>query len=145
MMFENWLRKEQIIVKKLFEKEYPKEAKMDAVEFVVEQARMCHTHNGEPCDDCELDRSEYCSRPCVDLISTSGAKEAVKIVEAWAKDHPRKTRQSDFLKQFPNADLDDDGYLSLSPCSINTELVNDGYCMRNCADCRKEYWLEVIE
>lgn len=31
MMFENWLRKERIIVKKLFEKEYPKETNMDAV------------------------------------------------------------------------------------------------------------------
>lgn len=71
----------------------------------------------------------------------------VAQVEQWAKDHPVKTRQSEFLKQWPNADLGKDGYLSLSPCSLDAglEFANGNRCYRNCADCRREFWMQEVE
>lgn len=152
MMFEHWLRKEQIIVKKLFEKEYPKEAKMDAVEFVVAQARMCNSHPGDimECESCGLNNSEYCTKLCDSLISQAGAEEAVRIVKAWAEAHPAKTRQDALLKMFPNSQLDKNGVLNVCPARFDANYRGESpnECsdiMRDCHDCRKEYWLEEVE
>lgn len=40
---------------------------------------------------------------------------AVRFVERWSKEHPRKTRQSVFLEQWPEAKIDNDGCLSVCP------------------------------
>lgn len=152
MMFEHWLRKEQIIVKKLFEKEYPKEAKMDAVEFVVAQARMCNSHPGDimECESCGLNNSEYCTKLCDSLISQAGAEEAVRIVKAWSQEHPRKTRQIEFLEMFPTARMDDADVLDVCPADvdISKRSRSDGNCIcasKGCNKCRHEFWLEEVE
>lgn len=151
MMFENWLRKERIIVKKLFEKEYPKETNMDAVKFIVEQARMCNSHTEDmECESCDLNNSEYCTKLCDSLISRAGAEEAVRIVEAWAETHQAKTRQDALLKMFPNSQLDKNGALNVCPARFDAnyrgESPNEcGDLKRDCHDCRKEYWLEEVE
>lgn len=62
---------------------------MDAVKFLEERARMCG-HGCKNCpaygDDCNIDS------PGCDYESL------VKAVEAWAAEHPRKTRQSEFFE-----------------------------------------------
>lgn len=116
MMFEHWLRKEQIIVKKLFEKEYPKEAKMDAVEFVV-----------------------------------AGAEEAVRIVKAWSQEHPRKTRQDVFLEMFPTAKLDNYyGSVDVCPADVDAKQRDPdgqgcGDWRKDCAVCRRKFWMQEVE
>lgn len=67
----------------------------------------------------------------------------MQIVEQWAKDHPVKTRQSEFLKLFPNAAIDeDDGILCVDPCIIEKSIrCTNG---KTCDDCRREYWLTLI-
>lgn len=148
MMFEHWLRKEQIIVKKLFEKEYPKEAKMDAVEFVVAQARMCNSYTEDimECESCDLNNSEYCTKLCDDLISRAGAEEAVRIVKAWSEEHPAKTRQDVFLNRYPNVEMNKrTGIVSIWPCQMEASMDTSRCSDINCSECSKEYWLEVIE
>lgn len=58
---------------------------------------------------------------------------------------PKKTRQSEFLKAYPNAKLIDGKVLSISPCLIdrthNTEECIDGYCKL----CKEKYWLQEVE
>lgn len=61
---------------------------------------------------------------------------------------PRKTRQSVFLEQYPEAELGKDGVLRVCPAPISPKYRNDGRCAtfaRRCADCRKEFWGQGVE
>lgn len=49
--------------------------------------------------------------------------DAVKLVEQWSKEHPRKTRLQDFLEKYPNALLTLDGMKFPKVCAQNL-----GYC-----------------
>ena len=116
---------------------------MDAVEFLVEQKRMCNAYNG--CWDCPLVDSH-----CIvnHLASDDDNKKIVNFVEQWSKDHPRKTRQSVFLKQYPEAEIDENGVVCLCPMFISAVHRNsDGECNcpeRMCIDCRREFWLKEV-
>lgn len=74
---------------------------------------------------------------------------AVRFVERWSKEHPRKTRQSVFLEQWPEARIGDDGVLQIYPCSISASHRNArGNCAtmgRKCPDCRREFWMQEVE
>lgn len=108
---------------------------MDAVEYVKVLHRLCKSQDG--CFECILDSEDGC---------IAGAsrydKNAVPIVEQWAKEHPIKTRQNKFLKMFPNADLCRD-VIDISPCSIEKEMRK---CCgdRNCGECKRTYWLAEV-
>lgn len=56
-----------------------------------------------------------------------------------------KTRQSEFLKAYPNAKLIDGKVLSVDPCLVdrtyNTEECIDGYCKL----CKEKYWSQEME
>lgn len=75
--------------------------------------------------------------------SIRSIEETVSKVEQWAKDHPVKTRQSEFLKMFPNASIDeDDGILCIRPCYVEEDIgCTDG---RNCDGCRRKFWLAEV-
>ena len=96
------------------------------------------------CKDCE-----YFSRPindsdyCKNCIRLDGLKRNFK-------EKGIKTRQSEFLKMFPNAPLNSNGYLIITPCALNKELYNKsceickykGYS----ASCDKaKYWNEEVK
>ena len=69
----------------------------------------------------------------------------VKAAEQWAAEHPVKTRQSEFLKMFPGADIGKmDGCLTLNPCHFYQKMRKE--CSgRSCSDCRREFWLAEVE
>ena len=70
---------------------------------------------------------------------------AVKFVKQWAVAHPTKTRQSEFLKLFPRADVGEtDGCLTLCPCNIYEKMRKE--CgVPNCSECRRNFWLAEVE
>ena len=105
---------------------------MDAVEFYKAFKRMCYKTD---CKDCLLDQK---CRPSANVEP----KEVVELVEEWAKENPIKTRQSEFLKMFPNANLCRD-VIDISPCSIEKEMRK---CCgdRNCGECKRTYWLAEV-
>lgn len=121
---------------------------MDAVEYLKEAIRICNTTND--CKECPF-RNLKATFPChswVDSVDVANPEKAVAIVEKWSAEHPKKTRQSEFLKMFPNAQLDDDGMFnfSLKPCDIDPEYA-DKVCDQysDCQDCQREYWSEEVE
>lgn len=73
----------------------------------------------------------------------------VKAAEQWAAEHPVKTRQSVFLEQWPEANIDDLGVLKVcpSPISISHRNAHGGctYSGGKCSDCRREFWLAEVE
>ena len=113
---------------------------MDAVEFLKALGRLC---NNYLCgDNCPLIDS-------CDDESDDGYVRKVQIVEKWAKEHPAKTRQSEFLKQWPDARVGDDGYPSVAPCQLYKDIEEkdeNGVCCKNCgcAECRRDFWLKEI-
>ena len=112
---------------------------MDAVEFYKAFKRMCEKTD---CKDCLLDQK---CRPSANVEP----EEVVELVEEWAKDHPIKTRQSAFLKLFPNAYLKT--ITRLLPCSLDSSLkplrcAKYGYLSITCRcdRCRDDYWNEEV-
>lgn len=114
---------------------------MDVVEYVKQRNRMCDYYTN--CTECPAGDYEGCS-------SLNGVSKLVPIVEQWAKEHPVKTRQSEFLKQWPDAEIGDDGYPSVAPCQLYKDMEEkdeNGVCCKNCGCgiCRRDFWLKEIE
>lgn len=122
---------------------------MDAVEFLKEEDRMCDKYkysSGHNCSDCPCHSKRNGSDEiCIRLRKTDPAKY-VEIVEKWSKEHSVKTRQSEFLKMFPNARINSDGVIDIDPCFLDKKIEH--HCEEkydNCDDCYKEYWLAEID
>lgn len=122
---------------------------MDAVKFLKEADRM-HNFDGYDCVECEIYKHSSGNLSCVNWV-LSHPDEAVKVVEQWAKEHPKKTRQSKFLKKFPEAPIFD-GVLEIDPCKLigskrNSEECHsyDKFGFSGCYECQKNYWLEEVE
>lgn len=116
---------------------------MDAMEFFKARKRMC---KATKCDSCKLYHMQggCCIAPEKEKIDA--CEEAIAIVEQWAKDHPIKTRQSEFLEQFPNAPIYTNTHnVALDPCLVDTALR--GHCPtgRGCDICRREFWMQEVE
>ena len=113
---------------------------MDAVEYVKQRERMCDYYVN--CGDCPAGNYEGCA-------SLHEIPNLVSIVEQWAKEHPVKTRQDEFLKQWPDAEVGDDGYPSVAPCQLYKDIEEkdeNGICCKNCGcdKCRRDFWLKEI-
>ena len=122
---------------------------MDAVEFIVTRDRMCKSFNG-CCNGCEVKKRMGAGNVCFHYMAQH-PQEVVEIVERWAKDHPRKTRQSELLKMFPNAQIFE-GVLKIEPCELIDSKLNSEEChsydefgLSGCYECRKNYWLEEVD
>lgn len=108
---------------------------MDAVKFVEERRRMFAVTGESP---------KYTL-----FNKGSSAEDVVKEVEEWSAAHPRKTRQSVFLEQYPGTILDVFGVLRLCPARISAAYRRcDGECKnpeKACPDCRREFWMQEVE
>ena len=69
---------------------------MDALEFLRERERMCNSYDG--CKGCPCEKVRCALNS---LTSDNDYKRIVVMVEEWSAAHPRKTRQSVFLEQWP--------------------------------------------
>lgn len=108
---------------------------MDAKEYIREKIRMFDSlrdsHNSElrncygvSCSRCHLNRGN-----CID-----NTEESVDIVEKWSKEHPIKTRLTDFLEKHPNAPTYENGCPEVCCAYIGYERKPD--CIgSNCVDC----------
>lgn len=103
---------------------------MDAVQFIYE-ARRRYKVTGQVCS----------------VLSVGVAPEnIVKELELWCKEHPRKTRQSVFLEQHPNAKLNNKGIVDIWPCCVEKNMMNDRDCINTfCVKCREEFWSQEVE
>lgn len=106
---------------------------MDAVEFLRTFYRMCDSN--KDCSSCEA--FGVCQNEC------GKAEQMVEIVEKWAKDHPKKTRQSELQKIITGTRLNNEGVISLCPMLLTKNVT----CKRGlpCADCQREYWEAALE
>ncbi len=105
---------------------------MDALKFIEERRRMCKT-------------TKRYSPIMVEGISP---KDIVKEVEEWSAAHPRKTRQSVFLEQWPTALLTKEGTFAACPMLFSSKYRNaDRGCAspyESCDECRREFWSQEV-
>ena len=121
---------------------------MDAVKFLREKVRMCNENS--TCNQCELYKSEIdCTGISCKKWMEEYPEDAVAFVEKWAAEHPIKTRQSVFLEQYPEAELSQDGILTICPSEVSAAYRGKkGRCKLSyakCADCRRKFWSAEVE
>lgn len=122
---------------------------MDVVKYLKTKLRMCIAYHRE-CKHCPLAIDNNGVELNCYMFQEHRPEEAVAIVEKWASEHPAKTRQSEFLKMFPNAPFEPYCGIDINPCDTDKRYgAGDKYehnCRGvSCDDCRKKYWLEEIE
>ena len=109
---------------------------MDAVKFLMERNRMLTSGFATPIIGGKIECEEQ-------------AEQIVRTVEGWSEEHPRKTRQSEFLARWPAAKIDERGVLAILPCLMNPIQYRtpEDTCATGmmCMDCRKKYWLQEVE
>lgn len=111
---------------------------MDAVKFFEEYKRMCDSIGS--CDSCPA------SGQCLYDDTIQNYAGVVAITEKWSKEHPIKTRNSEFLKRYPDALLSREGNVFICPQLIDTHYNENLHCSeRDCADCKAEYWMQEVE
>lgn len=114
---------------------------MDAVEFLKNYSRMCASY--PPCSECKA--NEYCVTAYIESINP---EMLVKVVEEWAKEHSARTRQSEFLKIFPNAVMtvaDNLKVVAICPKRVDIKFIEPICEGVKCVKCEKDYWLQEIE
>lgn len=106
---------------------------MDAVRFIEERRRMY----------------KVTGKHSPTLAGWIPAEDVVKEVEEWSAAHPHKTRQSVFLEQYPEAEIDANGLLTVCPAPIfHSHRLNGGGCRnvhKSCEVCRREFWMQEVE
>ena len=118
---------------------------MEALEFLKERKRMCRSFGGS-CTGCPCEKVR-----CVinAHVSDDDYKRIVAMVEEWSAAHPRKTRQSVFLEQYPEASVDDTGVLRVCPAIVSTSHRGDksgcADISKKCNVCRREFWVQEVE
>lgn len=113
--------------------------------YMIEKARMtksvvngvCHIR----CTDCPLSRFNNNEKIACSELELFHSETAVQIVQRWSDEHPQKTYLSEFLKNHPNALLNDDGTPTFCPYRLG--LMGADYC-RNDGDCVK-CWNQPVE
>ena len=109
---------------------------MDAVEFLDKVDRLSKRGSTE-------EKMRY-----NDYRTAGDNTGAVKFVEQWAAAHPIKTRQSVFLKMFPNVILNDKGQFSFCPKMLDTAYHPVGGCYLDvdiCQRCMDNFWGQEVE
>nr|DAU99980.1 MAG TPA: NADH-ubiquinone oxidoreductase [Caudoviricetes sp.] len=122
---------------------------MDTVEFFKTANRLCKDQGCKKCPACKEGACMVMRMIRLDDNSGESIEETISKVEQWAKDHPIKTRQSEFLKKFPNAYLNT--ITRLLPCELDKTLkplrcAKYGYLSITCRcdRCRDDYWNEEV-
>lgn len=119
---------------------------MDAVKFIEERNRMCKSF-GTGCTGCPASnacKNELCC--AFDLWSTLDATAQIAIVEEWSAAHPRKTRNSEFLKHYPKAGVLGNGVTNICPNWVDKSYSPCAGCINTeCYACKTEYWMQEVE
>ena len=88
------------------------------------------------CSDCPLSslNNDATDRMTCGEFETLCPEQAIEVVQRWSDAHPQRTYLSEFLKNYPNAPLDDDGSpKGVCPHTLGLADIDD--CDDNCIKC----------
>lgn len=124
---------------------------MDAIEYEKGRRRMCRTNilKKGSCEGC--DAYSVLMRRCDFAVSAAESedeniiKKNIATVEKWVKDNPIKTRKSEFLKVFPNAEM-----VNIERTFCVAHFEHTKKCKgvnpseEQCIACRYRFWNEEV-
>ena len=115
---------------------------MDAKKFIKTRRRMCGKYFGDgKCLQCPVIKTGGCG---LERCAEEDLDKIVAVVEKWASEHPTKTRQSEFMKTFPNAVLAD-GVINVCPAKVDATYDCKSSVKFGCGACKRKYWLEEVD
>ena len=116
---------------------------MDAVEYLKVKAKICQSIKDDDCKGCVLKGNAVLG---CHTTERRRPEECVAQVKKWAAEHSSKTRQSEFLKIFPNASIEN-GIIKILPCHLDSTYLKRQICgsYADCKECKKAYWLAEVE
>lgn len=106
--------------------------------YLSEQARMTKSSDVGvcriSCNHCPLSRFNNDEEMLCTELELTHPEKAIEIVQKWSDAHPQKTFLTEFLKNYPNAPLDDDGApKGVCPHTLGLTDIDD--CDDNCIKC----------
>lgn len=88
------------------------------------------------CDGCKYEYKREDESPCTECCNNYTSK---------FERRPKKTRQDEFLKMYPNARMLN-GIISICPKLVDGNCDRCRiYAKRSCTECHKDYWLQEVE
>lgn len=104
--------------------------------YLSERKRMCISF--EDCTECDFQDTNGCKRL---EVERTDFEKAIGIVQKWSNEHAQRTLLTEFLRNYPDVELNTYGYpTKISPCSLC--IVNDIICGKpysakatRCQDC----------
>lgn len=116
--------------------------------YFIEKMRMTKRTRGEgckiKCSECPLSSQNNGTSECMNCITFEMyyPQRAISIVQQWSDEHQQKTFVTEFLKHYPNIQLNNHG-IPKWICPFNLGLMSRDDCRknRNCVEC----WNQPIE
>lgn len=118
-----------------------------ASNFLKEQNRMCIKYRAYPnaCRGCPLSCWNNKSPKgdlitCCDILSKEPQK-AIEIVQKWSNENPSQTLLTEFLKHYPQTELNFYGCPNIAPCELGliemknmckNQYISEGEPCKNC-------------
>ena len=113
-------------------------------QYFAEKQRMVKLQTGEvceiSCEECPLSSMNNGEDIVCSDFETCYPEKAIAIIQKWSDKHPQKTYLTEFLKNYPNAKLDEDG-TPHKLCPWHLGLISVNSCRNNCVRC----WNQPIE
>ena len=112
---------------------------------IYDYVRMCMKCGD--CEDCPLSYENNEININCDRFMQEHLDKANEIILKWCEEHSIKTRQSEFLKMFPNVRIYK-GAIDICPWTIDCDYDcknKKKYVDFDCTGCKKEYWLAEVD
>ena len=95
---------------------------------------------GIDCHDCPLSgwNNDATDRMACGEFETLCPEQAISIIQRWSDANPQRTYLTEFLKHYPNAELDENGIPKICPHTLG---LKDSCKSGNCAEC----WNKRVE
>lgn len=110
--------------------------------YLTERNRMCDMYVQRNCKGCVYHTTDGCWRT---TMEHNNPEKAIEIVQKWSNGHPQKTLLTEFLKFYPNAELNSVGCPNITPCKLGLITIKD-ICKDKCIwlndkdNCCKRCW-----
>lgn len=115
---------------------------MDTVKFFKTVNRLC---KNQSCEECPVYKNDMCCMVGFDDDLIKSIEETVSKVEQWARDHPAKTRKSEFLKRFPNAEMVNiERTFCVAYFDPTKKCKGSSRSEEQCIACRYRFWNEEV-
>lgn len=112
--------------------------------YFIEKSRMIKQQKDGicklDCSDCPLSSSNNGTGISCSHFETGYPGKAIAIMQKWSDEHPQKTYLSEFLKNYPNAPLADNGTPDVCPDKLGLTDIKKP-CFGDCVEC----WNQPIE